>query len=33
MAECHQYKTAISRESGIMCEGECKKEFDSFKKC
>ena len=33
MAECHQCKTAIHRESGIMCVDVCTKVFHSSKNC
>lgn len=33
MAECHHCKTAIRGESGLMCEGVCKKIYHNAKKC
>lgn len=33
MAECHQCKTVIRGESGIMCEGVCKKVYHCSLKC
>lgn len=33
MAECHHCKTAIRGESGLMCEGICKKIYHYAKKC
>lgn len=33
MAECHQCKSAIRGETGLMCEGICKKVYHCSKKC
>lgn len=33
MAECHQCRTIIRGETGLMCEGTCKKVFHCTKKC